>query len=92
MIREQKNIVHSLGICLKEHGIPLSINDVRSLAEGQLAAPDNLDPDAWIELIQPNLSEQMRKELKKFKFARCWLWRRINFRTNVQIRGQCNWN
>ena len=67
MIREQKNIVHSLGICLKEHGIPLSINDVRSLAEGQLAAPDNLDPDAWIELIQPNLSEQMRKELKKFK-------------------------
>ena len=59
MTREQNYIVHSLGICLKEQGIPLSINDVRSLAEGQLAAPDNLDPDAWIELIDPNLSEKM---------------------------------
>ena len=67
MIREQNYIVHSLDICLKEQGIPLSINDVRSLAEGQLAAPDNLDPDAWIELVDPNLSEKMRKELKKFK-------------------------
>lgn len=51
---------------LKAHHCPLSIDELRLLVEGQLAAPEPVDPDSWIDLVAPNPSADLREALRSF--------------------------
>ena len=62
----EKDIEYTLDVNLKANGVELSVSDIRLLVEGQLAAPKNINPDSWIELVEPNPSEGLRKALQDF--------------------------
>ena len=44
----------------------LNIDELRLLVEGQLAAPENIDPDSWMSLVVPDPSDDLREALRAF--------------------------
>ena len=51
---------------LKATGSALSIEELRLLAEGQLAAPEPVDVDNWMALVAADLSDDLRDALRSF--------------------------
>ena len=51
---------------LKANGSALSIEELRLLAEGQLAAPEPVDVDNWMALVVADLSDDLRDALRSF--------------------------
>ena len=51
---------------LKANGSALSIEELRLLAEGQLAAPEPVDVDNWMALVAADLSDDLRDALRSF--------------------------
>jgi Xaa-Pro aminopeptidase len=70
MVNAENDGEAALESLLKAHGSELSMNDLRLLVEGQLAAPEPVDRDNWMALITPELSNDLRDALRSFMAAR----------------------
>ena len=46
-------------------GLPLSMGQARSLVEGVVAAPEGHDPEAWMRLVAPRPSRNLKSVLKR---------------------------
>ncbi len=50
---------------LRQAGLPLTLADVRSIAEGVASAPAGADADVWITLLGPVHDEALRAQLRQ---------------------------
>ncbi|WP_448202586.1 M24 family metallopeptidase [Azospirillum sp. sgz302134] len=57
----------ALAQLLSRAGIPRSPAEIRDLVRGVLAAPEGVDPDAWLVLVGENLPEELATRLRALK-------------------------
>jgi Xaa-Pro aminopeptidase len=57
----------TLARLLRDNAAGLSVEEVRGLIRGVLAAPEGWDPDAWHALVAPNPSPALRSALRALK-------------------------
>jgi Xaa-Pro aminopeptidase len=56
-----------LAALLERSGAHLSVEEVRALVAGVLAAPEGFDPDAWLDLVAPPEAADLRAVLRELK-------------------------
>jgi len=66
MVNAENDGEAGLESLLRAHDCVLSIEELRLLVEGQLAAPEPVDPDLWMDLVAPNPSAALRDALRSF--------------------------
>ena len=52
---------------LRDAGLTLSVEAVRDLVAGVLAAPEPVDPDSWMVLLAPEAGPDLRRQLRALK-------------------------
>jgi len=66
MVNAENDSEAVLESLLKAHGLALSIDELRLLVDGQLAAPEPVNRDNWMGLVGPGLSDDLRNALRSF--------------------------
>jgi Xaa-Pro aminopeptidase len=56
-----------LAVLLERSGSRLTVEEVRDLVAGVLAAPEGFEPDAWLDLVAPPEATELRAVLRELK-------------------------